>query len=73
MYGVYFTDHPDLRRILTDYGFEELTQAFRNFEGSASPWEQTGPGHDDRPDSFKNKLNFLINKNILSMYSFESI
>lgn len=22
MYGVYFHDHPDLRRILTDYGFE---------------------------------------------------
>ena len=22
MYGVIFTDHPDLRRILTDYGFE---------------------------------------------------
>ena len=22
MYGVYFRDHPDLRRILTDYGFE---------------------------------------------------
>ncbi|KAK0079939.1 hypothetical protein PV325_000626 [Microctonus aethiopoides] len=22
MFGIYFTDHPDLRRILTDYGFE---------------------------------------------------
>ena len=22
MFGVYFTGHPDLRRILTDYGFE---------------------------------------------------
>jgi NADH:ubiquinone oxidoreductase subunit C len=22
MFGVYFTNHPDLRRLLTDYGFE---------------------------------------------------
>lgn len=72
MFGVFFVGHPDLRRILTDYGFEghplrkdfpltgyvevrydeekkrvvqeplELTQAFRNFEGALSPWEQTG-------------------------------
>ncbi|KAF6808695.1 NADH dehydrogenase [Colletotrichum sojae] len=83
LFGVFFTDHPDLRRIMTDYGFEghplrkdfpltgytevrydeekkrivteplELTQAFRNFEGGTSAWEQVGPGTDRRPDSFK--------------------
>ncbi|KAL1977185.1 hypothetical protein VTN31DRAFT_44 [Thermomyces dupontii] len=83
LFGVFFTGHPDLRRIMTDYGFEghplrkdfpltgyteirydeekkrivyeplELTQAFRNFEGGTSAWEQVGPGTDRRPDSFK--------------------
>ncbi|KAG9555308.1 hypothetical protein KCU71_g11809, partial [Aureobasidium melanogenum] len=31
----------------------ELTQAFRNFEGGSSAWEQVGPGHDRKPESFK--------------------
>ncbi|KAA1067595.1 hypothetical protein PGT21_010852 [Puccinia graminis f. sp. tritici] len=83
MFGVFFHNHPDLRRILTDYGFEgyplrkdfpltgytevrydeekkrvvyeplQLSQAFRNFEGANSPWEQTGHGKDPRPDHFK--------------------
>ncbi|KAH6843144.1 NADH-ubiquinone oxidoreductase 30.4 kDa subunit-like protein [Chaetomium sp. MPI-CAGE-AT-0009] len=83
MFGVFFLNHPDLRRIMTDYGFEghplrkdfpvtgyteirwdeekkrivteplELTQAFRNFEGGSSAWEQIGPGVDRTPDTFK--------------------
>ncbi|KAF4507399.1 hypothetical protein G6O67_006038 [Ophiocordyceps sinensis] len=83
LFGVFFAGHPDLRRIMTDYGFEghplrkdfpltgytevrydeekkrivteplELTQAFRNFEGGSSSWEQVGPGQDRTPESFK--------------------
>lgn len=83
MFGVFFTDHPDLRRIMTDYGFDghplrkdfpltgyteirydeekkrivveplEMTQAFRNFEGGSSSWEQVGVGVDRKPDQFK--------------------
>ncbi|KAH6618169.1 NADH-ubiquinone oxidoreductase 30.4 kDa subunit, mitochondrial [Chaetomium sp. MPI-SDFR-AT-0129] len=83
MFGVFFANHPDLRRIMTDYGFEghplrkdfpltgyteirwdeekkrivteplELTQAFRNFEGGSSAWEQIGPGVNKTPETFK--------------------
>jgi hypothetical protein len=28
-----------------------LTQAFRNFEGGSSAWEQVGPGNDRKPES----------------------
>ncbi|EON69264.1 NADH-ubiquinone oxidoreductase 30.4 kDa subunit, mitochondrial [Coniosporium apollinis CBS 100218] len=83
LFGVFFVNHPDLRRIMTDYGFDghplrkdfpmtgyteirydeekkrivveplEMTQAFRNFRGGSSAWEQVGPGHDRTPDQFK--------------------
>ncbi|SMQ50119.1 unnamed protein product [Zymoseptoria tritici ST99CH_1A5] len=83
LFGVFFVNHPDLRRIMTDYGFDghplrkdfpltgyteirydeekkrivveplELTQAFRNFEGGTAAWEQVGPGHDRKPETFK--------------------
>lgn len=83
LFGVFFVGHPDLRRIMTDYGFDghplrkdfpmtgyteirydeekkrivveplEMTQAFRNFRGGSSAWEQVGPGDDQKPESFK--------------------
>lgn len=83
MFGVFFTGHPDLRRIMTDYGFDghplrkdfpltgyteirydeekkrivveplEMTQAYRNFEGGTSAWEQVGTGEDRKPEEFK--------------------
>lgn len=81
LFGVFFVGHPDLRRIMTDYGFDghplrkdfpmtgyteirydeekkrivveplEMTQAFRNFRGGSSAWEQVGPGDDLTPET----------------------
>lgn len=31
----------------------QLTQAFRDFSGAASPWEQVGSGIDATPEKFK--------------------
>ena len=86
LFGVFFTGHPDLRRIMTDYGFDghplrkdfpltgyteirydeekkrivveplELTQAFRNFGGGSSVWEQVGPGRSDTPENVRDFL-----------------
>ncbi|KAH0614840.1 uncharacterized protein H6S33_000476 [Morchella sextelata] len=83
LFGIFFVGHPDLRRIMTDYGFDghplrkdfpltgytelrydeekkrivveplEMTQAFRNFQGGSSVWEQVGSGRDYKPESFK--------------------
>ena len=83
LFGVFFTNHPDLRRLMTDYGFDghplrkdfplsgyteirydeekkrivveplEMSQAFRNFEGGSSAWEQVGVGVDQKPAEFK--------------------
>jgi NADH/F420H2 dehydrogenase subunit C len=81
LFGVFFVGHPDLRRIMTDYGFDghplrkdfpmtgyteirydeekkrivveplEMTQAFRNFRGGSSAWEQVGEGDDLKPEA----------------------
>jgi NADH dehydrogenase (ubiquinone) Fe-S protein 3 len=83
LFGIHFVGHPDLRRIMTDYGFDghplrkdfpltgytevrfdeekkrviieplEMTQAFRNFQGGSSVWEQVGEGRDMTPQGFK--------------------
>lgn len=31
----------------------EMTQAWRNFEGGSSAWEQVGVGRDEKPAEFK--------------------
>ncbi|OAX83148.1 NADH-ubiquinone oxidoreductase 30.4 kDa subunit, mitochondrial [Emergomyces africanus] len=88
LFGVFFVDHPDLRRIMTDYGFDghplrkdfpltgyteirydeekkrivveplEMTQAFRNFQGGTSAWEQVGDGIDKTPSEVSERYSF---------------
>src|SRR5215203_4925891 len=61
LYGVIFTGHPDMRRLLTDYGYDDqekrvlyepvrLNQEFRKFD-FLSPWEGADyplPGDEKR-------------------------
>jgi NADH dehydrogenase (ubiquinone) Fe-S protein 3 len=90
LFGVFFVGHPDLRRIMTDYGFDghplrkdfpmtgyteirydeekkrivveplEMTQAFRNFRGGSSAWEQVGPGDDLKPENVSSLQSLCI-------------
>jgi NADH/F420H2 dehydrogenase subunit C len=90
LFGVFFVGHPDLRRIMTDYGFDghplrkdfpmtgyteirydeekkrivveplEMTQAFRNFRGGSSAWEQVGEGDDLKPENVSLHFTFIL-------------
>jgi len=90
LFGVFFVGHPDLRRIMTDYGFDghplrkdfpmtgyteirydeekkrivveplEMTQAFRNFRGGSSAWEQVGPGDDLKPENVSYPASYTL-------------
>lgn len=92
LYGVFFVGHPDLRRIMTDYGFDghplrkdfpmtgyteirydeekkrivveplEMTQAFRDFQGGTSVWEQVGPGKERKPDQVRHRKPHLYHQ-----------
>ena len=100
LFGVFFTGHPDLRRIMTDYGFDghplrkdfpltgyteirydeekkrivveplELTQAFRNFDGGSSAWEQVGPGTERKPSQVGISAVRLLHDGVLIRNSF---
>ena len=100
LFGVFFTGHPDLRRIMTDYGFDghplrkdfpltgyteirydeekkrivveplELTQAFRNFDGGSSAWEQVGPGTERKPSQVSMSAVRLLHDGVLIRNSF---
>ncbi|KAK0629048.1 hypothetical protein B0T17DRAFT_589004 [Bombardia bombarda] len=49
LFGIRYDE--EKKRIVTEP--LELTQAFRNFEGGSSAWEQLGDGLDRKPESFK--------------------
>jgi NADH dehydrogenase (ubiquinone) Fe-S protein 3 len=101
LFGVFFVGHPDLRRIMTDYGFDghplrkdfpmtgyteirydeekkrivveplEMTQAFRNFRGGSSAWEQVGPGDDLKPESVSHQSHTSDYKQLLTYQQFK--
>ena len=52
MFGIYFSEHPDLRRILTDYGFQ------------GSPLKKTFP----LTGFLELKYNFIEKKTLYSLF-----